>query len=73
MLVDFIVKEKLFNFYLYYGCIPLTKEHELMEKIVKNNNWIKPVKVYGYNNAWNIGGGDIFEAETNCVKEHNLG
>ena len=35
--------------------------------------WKKPVEVYGYNDAVNIFGGSVFEAETNCIQEHNMG
>merc|ERR1719379_1972672 len=72
-LIDYIVKERLFNFWLNNGCIPLTKEHELMEKIVQNNPWPKPIAVYGYDDTHPEFGGDPFEAETTCVKEHNMG
>ena len=34
--------------------------------------WSKPVAVYGYNDAVGIGGW-VFEAETNCIPEHNMG
>lgn len=71
-LIDFIVKERLFNFYLYYGCIAGTKEHKLVESIVNNNPWIKPINVFGYDDTFGVLG-DLFEAETNCVKEHNMG
>ncbi len=71
-LIDFIVKEKLFNFFLNFGCIAGTREHKLMENIVNNNNWKKPISVYGYDDTWQVGG-NLFEAETNCVKEHDLG
>lgn len=71
-LIDFIVKERLFTFFLNRGCIPLTKEHELMERIVNNNPWPKPIAVYGYDDTLPIAG-DLFEAETRCVKEHNMG
>lgn len=43
-----------------------------MEKMVKNNPWPKPIAVFGYDDTLPIAG-DLFEAETNCVKEHNLG
>jgi len=71
-LVDYIVKERLFNFFLNLGCIPGTQEHALMEKIVTDNRWPRPISVYGYNDAFGIVG-DIYEAETNCNKEHNMG
>ena len=33
-LADLIVKEKMFNFFLYSGCVPLTPAHDLMRKIM---------------------------------------
>eukprot|EP00929_Paragymnodinium_shiwhaense_P016108 TRINITY_DN124298_c0_g1_i1.p1 TRINITY_DN124298_c0_g1~~TRINITY_DN124298_c0_g1_i1.p1 ORF type:complete len:564 (-),score=71.71 TRINITY_DN124298_c0_g1_i1:169-1860(-) len=71
-LIDFVVKERLFNFFLNEGCIPLTKDHGLMEQMVKHNPWPKPIVVYGYDDTFSVEG-DLFEAETNCVKEHNMG
>ena len=73
-LADFIVKERIFNFFLYTGCIPLTEEHALMRKMMSDEktSWKKPVEVYGYNDAVHIGG-SVFEAETNCIQEHNMG
>eukprot|EP00466_Bigelowiella_natans_P021206 jgi/Bigna1/91286/estExt_fgenesh1_pg.C_950041 len=71
-LVDYIVKERLFNFFLSQGCIPGTKEHALMEKIANDNPWPRPIRVYGYDDTYGVEG-DLFEAETNCVKEHNMG
>eukprot|EP00656_Telonema_subtile_P031086 TRINITY_DN3406_c0_g1_i1.p1 TRINITY_DN3406_c0_g1~~TRINITY_DN3406_c0_g1_i1.p1 ORF type:complete len:444 (+),score=82.85 TRINITY_DN3406_c0_g1_i1:513-1844(+) len=72
-LADFIVKERLFNMFLANGCIPLTKENALMQKIVQNNPWPRPISVFGYNNAHPVFGGDLFEAETSCTKQHNMG
>ena len=74
-LADFIIKEKIFNFFLYQGCIPLTIEHTLMRKMMTDDgtSWKKPVEVYGYNDAVNILGGSFFEAETTCIQEHNMG
>jgi len=40
--------------------------------MVNANPWPKPIVVYGYDDTFGIEG-DLFEAETNCVKEHNLG
>ena len=34
-LIDYIVAKKLFNFFLNDGCIPLTRDHRLMDKMVK--------------------------------------
>ena len=46
-LTDFIVKNKIFNFFLYLGCIPLTEEHALMSRMMSDQNtmWKKPVEV----------------------------
>ena len=45
-LTDFIVKNKIFNFFLYLGCIPLTEEHALMSRMMSDQNtlWKKPVE-----------------------------
>lgn len=72
-LVDYIVKERLFNMYLFDACIPLTRDHSLMSKIATNNPWPRPIPTMGYNDAWVLFGGDIFEAETGCVSEHDMG
>jgi hypothetical protein len=72
-LIDFIVKERLFAFFLWFACADLTKEHALMEKMIGSNPWPKPITVYGYNNAFRVFGGDIFEAETACTTQKNMG
>jgi hypothetical protein len=105
-LTDFIIKERLFNFYLNDACIPLTDDYAVMNEICSRNSWPKPIRVFGYNSAWPLFGGkltifcdacppppfsfsadpphfrvfflflkkgDIFEAETDCGREHNLG
>jgi hypothetical protein len=71
-LVDYIVSKRLFNFFLNDGCIPLNRDHRLMDKMMANNPWPEPVRVYGYDDTFPLAG-DLFEAETNCVKRHNLG
>ena len=71
-LVDYIVKERLFNFFMLNQCIVGTAEHRLMERIVTHNPWPRPIAVLGYDDTWALAG-DIFEAETNCVREHNMG
>ena len=71
-LIDYIVKEKIFNFYLNDACIPDTNEYTFMSNMVNNNPWPRPIPVYGYNDAYPIAG-DIFEAETDCTKAHNMG
>jgi hypothetical protein len=72
-LADYIVKEKIFNMFIWNNCVPLTEDHTLFTKIAKENPWPKPIGVMGYDNSWPLFGGDIFEAETNCVKTHNMG
>eukprot|EP00729_Bicosta_minor_P015119 gene15119-33364_t len=71
-LVDFIVKERLFNFYLNLGCVPGTKDHVLEAMMAKEGPWPKPIRVYGYDNTIPVAG-DLFEAETDCNREHNMG
>jgi len=71
-LVDYIVKQKLFNFFLYLGCVPFTDDHELMERLANSENWQHPLTVMGYDDTMATAG-DVFEAETDCVKEHNMG
>lgn len=71
-LMDFLVKARLFTFYLPNACIPLTPEHAFMEDMVRSSPWPRPVTVYGYDDTWPIAG-DLFEAETDCVREHFLG
>jgi hypothetical protein len=66
-LVDWIVKEKLFVTYLEDGCIPFTAEHSLLQEIVDKSPWERPIRVYGYNSQHPVFGGDLFEAETNCI------
>ena len=73
-LVDYIIKEKIFNFFLYTGCVPLTEAHFLMSRMMTDPrmSWKKPVEVFGYNDAFHFFG-SVFEAETNCISEHNMG
>ena len=54
------------------GCIAGTPEHAFNVRLMRDNPWAEPVTVYGYDDAWALAG-DLFEAETNCVQEHNLG
>mmetsp|Transcript_32747 Transcript_32747/g.86578 ORF Transcript_32747/g.86578 Transcript_32747/m.86578 type:complete len:420 (-) Transcript_32747:216-1475(-) len=71
-LTDFIVKERLFNFYLVQGCIPGTDEYALQSEMASSGVWPTPITVYGYDNSFPIAG-DLFEAETDCNREHNMG
>ena len=75
-LIDYVVKERLFLFYLPNGCVPLAPEHILFERMLSSSPvaWgKKPLRVYGYDNTHPLFGGDLFEAETTCSNEHNLG
>jgi len=72
-LVDFVFSEKLFVVFLVNGC---TKDHEeraVLSSIVNAGKWPTPVAVYGYNNSWNVLGGYLYEAQTNCLDSHNMG
>merc|ERR1711936_1531754 len=73
-LADYIIKERIFNFFLWSGCLPGTEQHELMRRMMTDPSmsWKKPVEVFGYNDAVHFFG-SIFEAETNCIAEHNMG
>ncbi|GMH69894.1 hypothetical protein TL16_g05271 [Triparma laevis f. inornata] len=66
-LVDFIVSNKMFNFYLTEGCIPLTRDHELMKRIAAYEGFEKPTAVWGYDSTFSYVAGSKFEAETDCV------
>ena len=66
-LVDFIVKERLFNFFMQEGCIPGTREHELTKEIAAWEGFETPTAVWGYDNTYSIKAGSKFEAETDCV------
>ena len=43
-----------------------------MERIATENPWPRPLVVYGYDDTIAVAG-DLFEAETDCVREHNMG
>jgi len=66
-LADWITKEKIFTQYLENSCLPLTEDKSILRQIVENSPWRRPVRVYGYNSLDPIFGGDLFEAETDCV------
>ncbi|GMH54210.1 hypothetical protein TrLO_g6395 [Triparma laevis f. longispina] len=74
-IVDFVVKSKAFSFFLPEGCVPFTEEHRLHSRIVREFSSTKstPTAVYGYDDTVPLFGGDTYEAETNCAREHNLG
>jgi hypothetical protein len=75
-MTDFVVKFRIFNFFLVNGCIPGAAEHVLMDRMVAPNStsWPQPVAVFGYNSAWKVfGGAPYFEAQTTCVSHTNIG
>ena len=72
-LVDYVFSRKLFVVFLTNGCIEGNPERELLSAIVNAGNWSTPLGVYGYNNSWNVGGGDLYEAQTRCLDSRNMG
>ena len=70
-LIDWIVKERLFTQYLKKQCIPFTEEKQQLQDRIEQSNWPQPVRVYGYNALDVVFGGDLFEAETDCI--HKMG
>lgn len=71
--VDFVFSEKLFVIYLVNGCIKLTQDHALLNKIVKDNPWQKPIGVWGYAHYWILAGGYLFESQSACSDLGNMG
>lgn len=67
LLVDWLVKERIFTQYLNKSCIPGSGDHAILVDMIERSPWSRPVRVYGYNSADVIFGGDLFEAETNCM------
>ena len=73
-LVDYIVAARLFNFYMVNACIPGGDEAGVLERMMgAGTPWAAPVPVFGYNDAWNVLGGDFFEAGSLCTANHTLG
>ncbi|GMH92945.1 hypothetical protein TrST_g3806 [Triparma strigata] len=74
-IVDFVVKSKAFSFFLPTGCVPFTEEHRLHSRFARefSPTTSTPTAVYGYDDTVPLFGGDTYEAETNCAREHNLG
>ncbi|CAB9531840.1 expressed unknown protein (Partial), partial [Seminavis robusta] len=76
--VDYVVKERLFNFYLVEGCIAHTKENALVAEMTQHDNpktkqWPQPIAVLGYDDVHIGHSFDPWEAQTSCVKNHNMG
>merc|ERR1712176_579392 len=72
-LFDFVVKHRMFAFYLHEGCNRLHKEHAFMETMVKTaKTWPDLIPVWGYDST-QVHGVSLWEAETLCVNEFNMG
>lgn len=72
-LVDFVFSQKLFVVFLVNGCIDGNPEKSVLHNVVNAGNWPTPVGVYGYNNAWMVAGGYLYEAQTRCLDSRNMG
>ena len=61
-LADYIIKERVFNFFLWSGCVPRTDHHALMTRMMTDPgmSWKKPVEVFGYNDAVHFFGRYVF-------------
>jgi len=59
--------------FLVNGCTTGDPERELLSSIVNAGHWPTPLGVYGYNDSWNVGGGDLYEAQTRCLNSRNMG
>jgi hypothetical protein len=66
-LVDWIVKARIFTQFLKGQCLPRTSEKRELEERIAQSEWPLPVRVYGYNSLDVLFGGDLFEAETDCI------
>jgi len=47
-MMDFVVSEKIFNFFMHNQCLPGTKDHDLMKRIARWEGFTPPVAVWGY-------------------------
>ena len=72
-LVDFVFSQQLFVVFLVNGCINGNPEKDVLSTIVNAGHWETPLGVYGYNDSWNIAGGDLYEAQTRCLDSRNMG
>jgi hypothetical protein len=72
-LVDFVFAQRLFVVFLVNGCTDGDPEKELLSGIVNAGLWPTPLGVYGYNDSWNVLGGDMHEAQTRCLNSRNMG
>jgi hypothetical protein len=72
-LVDFVFEERLFVVFLVNGCREGNPERDVLSTIVNAGTWPTPLGVYGYNDSWNVAGGDLYEAQTRCLDSRNMG
>lgn len=72
-LVDFVFSQRLFVVFLVNGCTIGNPERDLLSTIVNAGQWPTPLGVYGYNDSWNVLGGDLYEAQTRCLDSRNMG
>ena len=63
------MKARLFTQYLKAQCIPKSKEKSELKNRIEASQWPVPVRVYGYNSLDVLFGGDLFEAETDCISQ----
>ena len=66
-IADLIVAKRLFAHYLGNACVPGTANNTILREIVRRAPFAKPIRVYGYNGQDAFLGGDLFEAETDCI------
>jgi hypothetical protein len=72
-LVDFVFSARLFVVFLVNGCVASSPEHPVLDALVNDSPWPRPVGVYGYNNSWMLMGGYLYEAQTKCLESRNMG
>ena len=72
---DFIVKNRIFAFYLWYSCVPETDDNALWNRMTNPSStpWTIPIPVYGYDATFNVLGGLVWEASTHCGTNFNTG
>jgi hypothetical protein len=72
-LVDYVFSQRLFALFLVNGCIAGNPDNDVLSSIVNGGQWATPLPVYGYNDSWNVAGGDLYEAQTRCLASRNMG
>jgi hypothetical protein len=70
-LIDFVYSQRLFAFFLYYGCVkwwnpgPNKNSYNLVARMAEDRAggvWPLIIPVYGYEDSWTLFGGDFFGA-----------